>query len=328
MHDRWQALDDERRGKSAAPLREIKLIPFDKIELDDNAEYLVHGLIPRDGLTVAWGPPKCSKSFIIYDLMMHVALDWQYRGRHVEQGAVVYCAFEGGRGFKKRCAAFKCRFLKGHTEPVPFYLQPLRLDMITDADASVEAIKEQLGDVVPSAITLDTLNRSLVGSESSDEDMSAYVAAADKLREAFNCSVIIVHHCGIVGTRPRGHTSLIGAADAQLAIARSGEISTLTVEFMKDGEEGEVLAFKLETVTVDVDRYSVPITSCVVVPAEVEAITATTVKLTKNQQTMFSILHSAKRLTTDEWNEQARVLAKPATRICTTTERRSRVRSW
>lgn len=133
----WQAIDDRRRGKQEeTPPREIKLIPFGEIELDDELEYLVHGLIPRDGLTVAWGPPKCSKSFIIYDLMMHVALGRQYRGRHVEQGAVVYCAFEGGRGFKKRVAAFRQRFLKDHAEPVPFYLQPIRLDLIADATRS------------------------------------------------------------------------------------------------------------------------------------------------------------------------------------------------
>jgi RecA-family ATPase len=68
---------------------------------------------------------------------------------------------------------------------------------------------------------LDTLNRSLGGSESSDEDMSAYVVrASDAIRDEFDCVVPIVHHCGIDGTRPRGHTSLTGAADAQVAVKR------------------------------------------------------------------------------------------------------------
>ena len=39
------------------------------------------------------------------------------------------------------------------------------------------------------AIVLDTLNRSLGGSESDDRDMSAYVAAADVLRDKFKCAV-------------------------------------------------------------------------------------------------------------------------------------------
>jgi hypothetical protein len=28
------------------------------------------------------------------------------------------------------------------------------------------------------------------------------------IRNAFGCAVIVVHHCGIDATRPRGHTSL------------------------------------------------------------------------------------------------------------------------
>src|SRR5262249_9392477 len=60
-------------------------------------------------------------------------------------------------------------------------------------------------------------NRSLAGSESSDEDMTAYLNAADAISEAFGCVIIIVHHCGVDGTRPRGHTSVTGTADVQLA---------------------------------------------------------------------------------------------------------------
>ena len=88
---------------------------------------------------------------------------------------------------------------------------------------------------------LDTLNRSLVGSELKDEDMSAYIGAAEEIRQAFNCAVVIVHHCGIDGTRPRGHTSLTGAVDAQIAIRRDGA-TIAKIEWMKDGEEGDKIA--------------------------------------------------------------------------------------
>jgi hypothetical protein len=45
-----------------APHR-FHLIPFDKISIADRPTYLAKGLIPRVGLTVIWGPPKCGKSF-------------------------------------------------------------------------------------------------------------------------------------------------------------------------------------------------------------------------------------------------------------------------
>jgi RecA-family ATPase len=98
-------------------------------------------------------------------------------------------------------------------------------------------------------VVLDTLNRSLRGSESSDEDMTAYLKAADAIREAFDCAVIIVHHCGVDGTRPRGHTSLTGTVDAQLAVKRDASDNVMvTVEHMKDGPEGDVIGSRLERV--------------------------------------------------------------------------------
>ena len=36
------------------------------------------------------------------DLVMQVALGWDYRGRRVRQGAVIYRALEGMEGFKRR----------------------------------------------------------------------------------------------------------------------------------------------------------------------------------------------------------------------------------
>jgi hypothetical protein len=130
-------------------------------------------------------------------------------------------------------------------------------------------IRLTLGDVKPVVIVLDTLNRSLRGSESSDEDMGAYIRAADSLREAFDCAVIIVHHCGVDGNRPRGHTSPTGAADAQLSVRRDASGSILmTVEHMKDGATGDTIVSRLEAVKVGVDEDGDPITSCVVVPCE------------------------------------------------------------
>ena len=115
--------------------------------------------------------------------------------------------------------------------------------------------------------------------------MSNYVRAADAIRDAFSCSVIIVHHCGINDTRPRGHTSLTGAADAQLAVKRdiNGNIG-VTVEFLKDGEAGETIASKLESVEVGTDEDGDTITSCFVVEADQPTTTmAKGPRLTPNQ---------------------------------------------
>ncbi len=67
------------------PKPKLAPIPFKQIQLGTSAVYLVKDLIPREGLVVIWGPPKCGKSFWTFDLVMHPALGWGYRGRKVKQ---------------------------------------------------------------------------------------------------------------------------------------------------------------------------------------------------------------------------------------------------
>ncbi len=262
-----------RRGhklNGASDASRFRLVPFGQIAANVERRYVVKGLIPRQGLIAVWGPPKSGKSFWCSTVALHIALGWEYRGRKVEAGPVIYLACEGGFGFGTRIEAFRQRFLADDDVTAPFFLMAERLDLIGDHQALVARMREQLADVVPVAVFLDTLNRSFRGSELSDEDMSAYLDAGSAIGEAFGCAVVIVHHCGVDGTRPRGHTSLTGAVDAQLAVKREGEPGTftVTVEYMKDGPEGDVIASRLEAVEIATDADGDPVTSCVVVEAD------------------------------------------------------------
>jgi hypothetical protein len=264
----------EGDGAGVAPLNGVSsisrghrfpLVRFADIKRDRRRRYLVKGLIPREGLIVVWGPPKCGKSFWVSDVALHVALGWIYRGRRVEPGAVLYVACEGQEGFRARMEAFrKTRLADGNDDPA-FHLLPTRLDLVGDADTLIADIATQLGATGCILIVIDTLNRSLAGSESKDEDMAGYIAACDLLREAFGCAVIVVHHCGVEATRPRGHTSLSGAVDAQIAVKRdkAGNI-VATVEFMKDGPEGDEIVSRLAVIDVGTDEDGEPVTSCIV----------------------------------------------------------------
>ena len=294
------------KGKKSA-VRLIPIIAFNEIKLGVKRRYLVGGLIPRIGIVVVWGPPKSGKSFWTFDLSMHVALDWPYRGRRIQQGAVIYCAFEGQSGIEARVEAFRQKHLAEDHEDIPFYIEPVTLNLVREHGELIKAIKATLGDIIPAVVILDTLNRSLQGSESSDEDMTAYVRASDAIREAFNCVVIIVHHCGIDSTRPCGHTSLTGACDAQLSVKRDHSQNVIVeLECAKDGPQGDRIASRLEPVTVGEDEDGEAITSCVIVPTEITARQdAGEPRLTKNQKTMFSILYDAgeRGLSTEAWNE-------------------------
>jgi RecA-family ATPase len=202
------------------------LVPFNDVRVGTKRRYLVNGYLPREGLIIVWGPPKCGKTFWVFDLVMHIALGWEYRGCRVEAGNVVYVACEGELGLAARVEAFRqAKIAEGGANPC-FYLITTRLDLAADADQLGSDIAAQLESKKCSAIVIDTLNRSLAGSESRDEDMGAYIKGADLIRERFHCAVIVIHHCGTNDARPRGHTSLTGAADAQIAVKTASGVVT------------------------------------------------------------------------------------------------------
>jgi hypothetical protein len=259
----------KQQTKSAgAPLRhKFPLIDFANIHVDTaRRNYLVKGLLASTGLAVIWGPPKCGKSFWAADLGMHVALGWDYRGHKVKQAPVVYIALEGRHGFPARIEAFR----RHHgVQSAPFFLLSASLDLVAKSGELIASIKAQLKTALPGVLFLDTLNRSLVGSESKDEDMARFLAAAEKVARELNCAVVIVHHCGIDASRPRGHTSLSGAVESQLKVERgnTGEVF-VTVELAKDFAEGTEIVSRLERVELGNDADGDPITSLVVLPVE------------------------------------------------------------
>jgi len=227
---------------------------------------------------------------------MHVARGWEYRDLRVKQGPVVYCALEGVSGFKNRIAASRKTYPESKGAPMSLMFTPL--DLVKDRKALIESIRAQLPEGVnPAVVTLDTLNRSLVGSESKDEDMAAYVRAADAVRDAFDCLVVIIHHCGHSADRPRGHSSLLGAADVLIAVKRDDANNIVaTVENSKDGPAGLEIVSRLVVVDLGQDEDGDTITSCIIESvgeAAVKKAATSASKLTKGAKNAFRALHMA-----------------------------------
>src|SRR5215831_10594710 len=228
---------------------------FCDIGLDTAPPYTVHDMIPRVGVVVVWGKPKSGKTFWTFDLEMHVALGWNYRNRRVEQGEVLHIACEGARGLGARKEAWRLHYTKDRRaaeiakiDAAPFHLcENTALDLIKDVDTVMADIALQFGDRPIRIITIDTLNRSLHGSESKDEDMGRYFGAAIALADKFQCCVLVIHHCGHNEERPRAHSSLLGGTDALIEVKKDnhGRVTT-EVEEMRDGPNGAQTRSRLE----------------------------------------------------------------------------------
>jgi hypothetical protein len=277
LWEKAQAKDLEKAEEAKPQRRRYVLVNYVDCKINTKPQYRIKGLLPDTGVAIVWGPPKCFKSFWVLDAVMHIALGREYQGRRVIQGAVVYLALEGGNNFRNRLEAFRQRH---NVQEAPFWLfsQPMRLPL--EHAPLIEDVRQQ--EPNPAVVVIDTLNRGIVGSENDPKDMSEFIKAADAIRDAFNCLVIVVHHCGVDGTRPRGHTSLGGAADAQLKVTRHNNFVTVTVEWMKEGAEGDAVTCLMDRVTVGKDDNGDDITSMVVVPSHPDMVPPNEKKLSPN----------------------------------------------
>lgn len=256
--------------------RHLRLVRFPDIQLGNGPRWLIKNLIPLYGLVLVWGSPKTGKSFWLFDALMHVVLGRSYRGLRVTQGPVVYVVAEGAEGFKSRVEAFRQHKMDAAEDGCDFLILPARLDAIADQERLINLIKQELGTRKPIAVAFDTVARTLNGPENSNDAMGEYVDAMDAVRDAFQCAVIMVHHSGVDGNRPRGASCLTGAVDAQLAVRRHGNgVISVLVDEMKDGPDGAVFHSRLEKVVVGTDEDGEDITSCIVSDLDGESISYT-----------------------------------------------------
>lgn len=262
--------------RPASPRRQLNSILLDDIELGNEPEMLVKGLLTAGGLSALWGEPGCGKSFLAASMALAVATGEEFLGHRVMQGGVIYVAAEGGQGFKKRLVAYRERF--GLPAGVPFALIPEAVDLCTE-DHETEALIAEIkamADLMATSVhlvVLDTLARVMAGGNENDsQDMGALIRNADRIRKATGAHVMFVHHGGKDrDKKTRGHSSFYGALDTAIEVVANDATGTktATVRKQKDAEDGGELTFKLDVVKLG-ERDGDEITSCVVVPAEAQ----------------------------------------------------------
>lgn len=243
MANRLVEYDPRRAAGSAALKPAFVLKRWADIGYDPSAEnWLVHGLLPAEGLASIYGKPKNFKSFIALDLGVAVARGSHWAGRRVKQGPVVYIVGEGRLGMHKRIEAYKqeCAGCEGD---LPFYVIEARPNLGTapgDKAELAEAIRGRLGDVPPGLIEIDTLARMLGDADENNEGMRTFANNAEELAVTFGCLVIAVHHEGANETkRMRGHTSLSGAVVSSWRVVKTSASGAYGCEVMAESKDAE-----------------------------------------------------------------------------------------
>ena len=232
-------------------------------------EWMVEGVLTKHGFAVLYGAPGTGKSFIAIDMALCMAHNRPWHGRATKAGAVLYIAGEGVGGLGKRVKAHKLH--NGIEGNGSLKVLPVAVDMIDPE--SVEKLLRTIDSLNTefSCLVIDTVARSMTGEENSATDMSAFVRGCDAIKHHTGCGLLAIHHAGKDASRGinsmRGSSALAGAADTVLAVAKSENIVSLSMEKQKDADVMDKITFEMVPIALMDDS------SVVLKPIEAEVTT-------------------------------------------------------
>lgn len=280
-HDPAKSFEPRRRarvpprGNGAAP---PGILLWREIKGCLTTDTLVKRLIGSASLVVFAGPTGSGKTFVALDCCVHIAMEWPWFGRKVTRVGVLYVAAEGQTGLIKRIEAIKRHHNISDDVDVPFALYPEPIDLVTDGEGVKQIINyvQWLNEILPvrtGIVVIDTLARCFgSGDESATRDMNTFVTRCDTIRTTTEATVAVVHHFGKDESKGmRGSIALKAAADTVIEITGADGIRTARVEKQKDGAAGESFTFGLQPMDLEIDDDGDHVTSCVVVPSDVQA---------------------------------------------------------
>ncbi len=258
------------------------------IARNEPIEYQIDGVLERGVLGMVFGDPGGGKSYAMIDWACSIATGTPWTDRSVSNGAVVYVAGEGFGGLNRRLRAWS------QHRNVSLNEAPLHVTQRAVNFGDAQALGELVGEITtlpdkPSLIVVDTLARATPGmDENSAKEVSAFIAACDRLRELFDCTVLIVHHSGHGDkARAKGSIALKGAVDFEARVAIGKQSGTLVIECtkMKDGDPFEPIYLKFETVAlIPVGDFAVERSSVLVKtdkPVQTQAVSKADLLLSK-----------------------------------------------
>lgn len=255
--------------------------------------YIVKGVIEKGVLAEIYGPTQSGKSFLATDLALHIACGWNWCGRRVRQGGVLYVSAEGGTAIVRRLQAF-AQHHNVDLDAIDFraVIEPTNILEVTGID---QLITDALATPNLVLVIIDTAARVMPGSKEDTEAMGKLVAACDAIRAATGACVLLVHHTGKderLGSR--GSSVLPAAVDVNISVSKQGKTASAELEKQRDGQAGPITTFELKIVNLGTDEDGDDITSCVVHQTDPQnKPKRTAARLPANQERALELLYEA-----------------------------------
>jgi len=273
LQDGENSLDEGEKTdlEGSKPKNEIRFQPIHGssfARLVEN-EWIIKGVLPKAELGVVFGDSGSGKTFKLIGMSVAVATGVEWRGRKVQQGAVVYVCAEDAGGFSKRLFTHAQHYNLDLTD-VPLHVIPAAPSLLLKTDA-LDVAKAILSlGVKVSLVVIDTLAKTIAGgNENSSEDVGLALLHCAGIHKATGAMVLLVHHSGKDTSKgARGWSGLRAACDVEMEVVRFDQERVLTLSKQKNGEDNLEFGFKLTTVSLGFDSDGDEITSCVAEPTD------------------------------------------------------------
>jgi AAA domain/Bifunctional DNA primase/polymerase, N-terminal len=224
-------------------------------------EYLVPGMVHRDGIAILFGAPHCGKSFLALDIALSFASGKPWAGgdgaaialADGSPGVVHYVMAEAeGTNIGRGNAWFK------HHQIGPVDVQGRFIPVTTPfrlTEAEVPLYLPAVERDRPNLIVFDTKNAMYGGKESQGDDIAEMVRALRLIREAAGrCALLVIDHTGLNDpSRPRGSNAWEGASDSMIIAVKdkdTGHHKITTIRDRNAPEDSPTWGFRREPVMV------------------------------------------------------------------------------
>lgn len=242
-------IDDAARERRAAervgdlPSLVSQVLDWRALEAQPEPRWIVDEVIPERATVFVYGASGVGKSFACQSIAASIAGGFDWLGRPVVAGPVLYIFAEGGAGAGKRFAALADAWNRG--KPIDgLQVLPVAPNLTSEIDvAELESLNREHDFAM---IVYDTLNR-VAGDaeENSATAMGGVLNAIERIRRAGSRTTsVVVTHSGKGGDL-RGSSALWAAADVVLKLSGEPGYLKLEAEKQKDADGGVVGFYRL-----------------------------------------------------------------------------------
>jgi len=197
--------------------------------------------IPDQGLTMIYGESGAGKTFVLLDVLCHMAAGMQWQGLKTKPGVVVLLAGEGHHGLRQRVAAWCMHHQVDRLDNLLIANKAIDVDSPAAAIQILHAVMEATDEEV-AFLAIDTVNNHMSGDENSARDTRMFLNQVAVVSSALGAGVAINHHVGVAAeakTRARGSSAWKASLDASILVTNDDGAITVKCTKMKDAEEPE-----------------------------------------------------------------------------------------